>query len=97
MDYPRPQPNPKPQIHHFLAAHLAALIFLNSKACVAPERAEETLEASGFTDIEVGGHAWFECAEGDSFTNTFTATSPKGTEVSGSVCCGVLKGCTVRF
>ena len=81
----------------FLAALLAALIFLNSKACVAPVRAAEALEASGFTDIEVGGHAWFECAEGDSFTNTFTARNPQGVEVSGSVCCGVFKGCTIRF
>lgn len=65
--------------------------------CTAPDRARETLDNSGYTNIEIGGWAAFGCGESDTYKNHFTATNPNGKRVEGVVCCGLYKGCTVRF
>lgn len=67
-------------------------------ACNVPEqRAKHVLEGAGYTEIEVGGHAWLACGSDDSLASEFTAIGPSGTKVSGSVCCGLIaKDCTVR-
>lgn len=66
-------------------------------ACTAPDDTRRTLSDAGYTDIEVGGFAPFFCGRDDVFATQFTATNPLGNRVRGAVCCGWMKGCTVRF
>lgn len=65
--------------------------------CTAPGWSREALEKSGYTDIETGGYSWFGCGKDDEFSTKFSAVNPAGVRVSGVVCCGLLKSCTVRF
>lgn len=65
--------------------------------CTAPDRTKEALIKAGFTDIEIGGYDIFSCGEDDDFATKFTATNPAGLRVGGTVCCGILKGCTIRY
>jgi len=54
-------------------------------------------ESAGLHDVKPTGLAPMSCAEDDMFRSHFTATRADGRKVEGSVCCGVLKDCTVRF
>lgn len=65
--------------------------------CTNPEGAEKVLKDQGYTNIVITGYRCFSCGEEDSFATGFTATSPNGTQVSGTVCEGFLKGKTIRF
>lgn len=65
--------------------------------CTAPQSAKEVLEAQGYTNVDAGGYGWFSCSEDDWYKTKFTATSPSGQTVEGTVCKGVFKGSTVRF
>lgn len=80
---------------------IAAIVIFSiaecSGACDDPDRSEQALRAQGFKDITFGKHGTFECGEGDNSALTFTATNPVGNRVSGVVCCGFTKACTVRF
>ena len=62
-----------------------------------PSDSETALHSAGFSEVVVGDHAYFECGRGDVSSLAFTATNPNGDRVSGTVCCGWFKGCTVRF
>lgn len=73
---------------------IAALFVLG---CTDDERARETLEKSGYTDIQVGGYDHWAYSEDDSYSTKFRAKNPQGTMVEGTVCCGTFKSCTVRF
>ena len=55
------------------------------------------LKASGYSDVTLGGYAWAGCGGEDVLRKRFTAKSPVGLPVSGYVCCGWGKACTVRF
>lgn len=69
-----------------------------SVACTAPEDdAVRALRAMGFTSIQLGEYPFFMCGEEDTFNSEFTAMTREGRTISGAVCCGVFKGCTVRF
>lgn len=60
--------------------------------------ARRTLDAYGFTDVELTGYSWMGCGDDDSTSTGFTAVNAKGDAVQGVVCCGFLtKACTVRF
>ncbi len=65
--------------------------------CTDPNGARRVLEASGFTEIEIGGFGWFTCGNGDNFSTTFSAIGPSGKPVTGAVCRGVLKNSTIRI
>ena len=78
---------------HVRIAILAAVLF----GCTDKAATINTLEKAGFTDVSPGGWKWAACGSGDSYITTFTVTNPKGERVSGVVCCGILKSCTVRF
>lgn len=65
--------------------------------CGAGDKGREALENQGFTDVQLGDHAWYGCSKDDSFNSHFTATNANGRRVSGIVCCGTWKGCTVRW
>jgi hypothetical protein len=62
-----------------------------------PERSKATLEAQGFSDISTGKFNWKSCGDSDYYATEFTATNTIGKRVSGVVCCGYYKSCTIRF
>lgn len=64
--------------------------------CTAHNDAKRALEGAGYTDIELGGYAWFACGQDDSFATEFKATGPTGRRVEGAVCSGFTKGSTIR-
>lgn len=74
-----------------------AICSISSFGCTDETRSRKILESSGFTNIEFHGHAFFSCSDDDRVNTSFTALGPKGNIVSGAVCCGYLKDCTIRF
>ena len=72
-----------------------ALLFALS-GCTNSEEAQRTLLDAGYSDVETRGHAAFRCGANDWSATYFEATNPAGRQVSGVVCCGLLKGCTIR-
>lgn len=66
-------------------------------SCSDPDGARRIAEASGLTDVQTNGYAWFACGRDDSFATRFRAKNPQGREVSGAVCSGWFKNGTVRF
>jgi hypothetical protein len=76
---------------------LVAVLTLFLVGCTAPDRAQATLKKSGYTDITIGGHDYFSCSRDDYSSTHFKAKNPVGQSVEGTVCCGLMKSCTVRF
>ena len=76
---------------------LALALLVASCASAADRRS--ALESLGFTDVELGDLPWFQCGRDDDLLQsaTFRARNVRGQLVSGVVCCGAFKGCTVRF
>ncbi len=66
-------------------------------SCTDSESAVRVLENQGFTDVNTTGYSVFACSDDDTYHTGFTAKGPTGKYVSGTVCCGVFKNCTVRF
>jgi len=56
----------------------------------------ETLNKAGFTNAETTGWAPMSCGQ-DLLRTGFEATNAKGNRITGAVCCGVFKNCTIRF
>ena len=75
---------------------LGGLAICNSSTDI-DDRALGVLDAAGFSQVELEGIAWLSCGEHDTFSRKFSATNPRGRRVSGVVCCGYSKMCTVRF
>jgi hypothetical protein len=78
-----------------LAASLGLSLCL--LACSDEGRTIRTLQQSGFTEITTTGYEPFSCGRDDDFSTGFKAKNPSGAVVTGVVCCGLMKGCTVRF
>lgn len=78
-------------------AFIAALAAKSCDGCGVGENGRNAIESQGFTDIKIGDYAWFGCGRDDTYQSHFTAKNSNGKSVSGIVCCGILKGCTVRF
>lgn len=77
---------------------LIALLTLALTSCVTSDQATEVLQKSGFTNITINGTNIFSCGKDDNMNGAnFTATNSRGMVVNGVVCCGLMKGCTVRF
>jgi hypothetical protein len=66
-------------------------------ACVDESNTVRTLQNHGFSNIQTTGWTPFTCSEDDAFSTGFVAINATGQKVSGTVCCGLLKSCTVRF
>jgi len=66
-------------------------------ACTDERGSLRALRSAGYTDITLTGFEPFGCGEDDLTSTGFRAKSPRGEPVSGVVCCGMLKSCTVRF
>jgi hypothetical protein len=56
-----------------------------SACTVGKGKVTDMLEADGYTDVNVKGHAWFGCSDGDDATQAFEATK-NGHRVKGVVC-----------
>lgn len=69
-------------------------------SCTSPDRARAALQAAGYTQVELTGHAWRTCGSDDTCTG-FTALGPTRRYVEGAVGCGYGcssgKGCTIRI
>ncbi len=75
-----------------------AILALLLATCTSADKARQTLEDQGYTQIEIGGYSPFLCSKHDSTCTKFEATAQNGRRVHGAVGCGyVLKGCTVRM
>ena len=75
-----------------LFALVLALTFL-----VSDQRARSSLASAGYSDISLQGVSFFGCGDDDTLSCKFTATNPQGARVSGVLCCGIFKSCTIRF
>ena len=65
---------------------------------VGADRAIRSAESSGLSDVVASGSAWLACSNSDMMLGqTIQATNAAGQRVTATVCCGVLKACTVRF
>jgi len=73
------------------------LILVSINGCTDNQGTVEVLTANGYTKISTLGYGVFACSDTDIFATKFTAISPNGTRVSGTVCKGLLKGKTIRF
>lgn len=56
-------------------------------------RHQQALKANGIKDAKPAPYSMFTCAESDSI---FASAGFKAGDIEGNVCCGMLKGCTVR-
>lgn len=54
-------------------------------------------QALGLRDVVAGDLDPLKCGQDDKIGRSFTATNVNGDRVHGVVCCGIAKGCTVRF
>ena len=66
-------------------------------SCTNESDTIRTLQSAGFTDIHTTGYDIFSCGQDDTFHTGFRAKNPAGQIVTGTVCCGIFKGCTIRF
>lgn len=76
---------------------ISLMLLVGSLGCRDEDASNRALKSMGFTDIQLGDYAWFQCDEHDDYRTSFTATNPQGQRVEGAVCCGIMKNCTVRF
>lgn len=74
-----------------------ALLFMVI-GCTNNTDATRILEENGYTGIEMTGYNFFACGKDDFYHTGFSAKSPIGKTVRGTVCSGILfKNSTIRF
>lgn len=76
---------------------LSLLFVILAAGCTDPESATKVLSDNGYTNIKTGGYGWVACGRDDVYSTEFSATSPSGKTVKGTVCHGFWKGSTIRF
>lgn len=76
---------------------LLVLLAVFTLGCTDESGSRTALVSAGYSNIHLTGYRWFGCGEDDGYHTGFTATNPAGVRVSGVVCCGLMKGCTIRF
>jgi hypothetical protein len=64
---------------------------------VDEEGSRELLQEQGYTEIVIGNYDWWGCGDGDWWQTEFSAISPNGQTVTGTVCKGLWKKKTIRF
>lgn len=73
-------------------------ITLLVSACTDAPTTKKVLEQNGYTQVETKGYSFFDCSKDDFYKTKFTALSPNGTPVSGTVCRGFFfKSSTIRY
>ena len=82
----------------FVLVAIATYALLATCGACSPRdsTALRVLHGAGYTSVRLGSYPWFACGRDDKFNASFTAVGPAGDVVTGAVCCGVLKSCTVR-
>lgn len=75
---------------------LPLALVLAISSCTDEGSSRKALEDEGYTNITFNGYDPFACSDEDSFSTLFVADSPNGKRVSGVVCCGITKACTIR-
>ncbi|GAC1393284.1 MAG: hypothetical protein NVS3B10_00590 [Polyangiales bacterium] len=78
-------------------AILTTLAISFAVSCTDETASRRALEDSGYTEVRFTGYVAFSCGRDDNFSTGFVAKNPAGRTVSGVVCCGLFKSCTVRF
>lgn len=76
---------------------LLVMCFVGFTGCTDDDASREALHKAGFTDVETTGYEVFACSEDDAFHTGFRAKNPQGQIVTGTVCCGWMKSCTIRW
>jgi hypothetical protein len=76
---------------------ILTIALLLAAACTDEDRSRKTLDNLGFTDVVFTGYQPFACGDDYVFETGFKAKNPNGKSVEGVVCCGALKGCSVKF
>ena len=71
--------------------------FMSLSACTDESASRRALMNHGFTQIRFTGYKMWSCGEDDTYATGFVARNPNGHMVSGVVCCGISKSCTIRF
>ena len=73
--------------------------YLVANATPDPGTAINAVNRAGFTEARVieSGVITFRCSESDSYYYRVAAKNPKGDPTEVTVCCGILKDCTVRY
>lgn len=66
-------------------------------SCSDEREARRTLDAAGLRNVEITGWSPMSCAKDDLTSTGFRADNSAGKRIEGVVCCGILKGCTVRY
>jgi len=77
-----------------VALNFAMLAFIG---CTDEEATKRHLHNAGYTNVVTTGYAFGACSKDDTYATEFHAVSPTGSYTEGAVCCGLLKGCTIRF
>lgn len=72
-------------------------LFILLTACTDAPRSMRVLEDAGYTDVQLTGYDAWACSDSDNYSTGFTAKGPTGRRVSGAVCCGFTKNCTIRL
>lgn len=80
-----------------IIATFIIVLGLASNSCTDEQSSREALDNAGFSDIRFTGYDFAACGKDDSFSTGFNAKNPNGKYVSGTVCCGLFKRCTIRF
>lgn len=81
-----------------LSILLPAFAMLALGACTNAPDATRILEENGYTDVQITGYNAFSCSKDDTLHTGFTAKSPNGRTVIGTVCAGLIfKNSTIRF
>lgn len=57
----------------------------------------EVATKNGFSKVVPGNASLFSCSDSDRMGRKFTAINVNGMKISGIICCGLLKNCTIRF
>lgn len=82
----------------FIACCVGSILaFISMTGCTDEDGAYNLLMKEGYSDIHITGYEYFACSDSDKYRTGFTATNMKGNKVSGVVCCGYLKACTIRY
>jgi hypothetical protein len=100
LHYPRSYGSFNPGCWIFFGIMAFIGLYLTLVMCVGvtdEAGARKTLQQSGYKNISITGYRWFMAGQNEWYSTGFIATSPNGTEVSGAVTRGFLRGNTIRF
>lgn len=76
---------------------ILCLVLACASACTDEAGSAKALFALGINNVTYTGYQLFGCGQDDTFHTGFSGINAQGALVTGVVCCGWLKNCTVRF